>query len=49
MMRDPNLTLTDICDACGYSNMRTFRRAFIREVGCLPSERMTALRGRVSE
>ena len=49
LMRDPNLTLTDICDACGYSNMRTFRRAFIREVGCLPSEHMTALRNRISK
>ena len=28
LMRDPNLTLTEISDACGYTNMRTFRRAF---------------------
>ena len=47
LMRDPNLTLTGISDACGYSNMRTFRRAFLREVGCLPSEHMQALRNRV--
>ena len=49
LMRDSGYSLTMISDACGYSNMRTFRRAFIREVGCLPSEHMTALRGRVSE
>ena len=47
LMRDPNLTLTDISDACGYSSMRTFRRAFIKEVGCLPSEHMQVLRRRV--
>ncbi len=46
LMRDPNLTLTEICDACGYSNMRTFRRAFLKEVGCLPSEHMQAMRDR---
>ena len=48
MMRNPNLTLTWICDACGFTNMRTFRRAFLREVGCLPSEHLAALRSRVS-
>ena len=49
LMRDPNLTLTEICDACGYTNMRTFRRAFQLEMGCLPSEHLTALRGRITE
>ena len=47
LMRDPNLTLTDICDQCGYTNMRTFRRAFQQEMGILPSEHMMALRQRV--
>lgn len=47
LMRDPNLTLTEISDACGYSNMRTFRRAFLKEVGCLPSEHMAAQRNRM--
>ena len=49
MMRDSGNTLTMISDACGYSNMRTFRRAFLKEVGCLPSEHMTALRNRIGE
>ena len=49
MMRDSSSTLTMICDACGYSNMRTFRRAFLKEVGCLPSDHMQALRGRISK
>ena len=49
LMRDSSYSLTMISDACGYSNMRTFRRAFVREVGCLPSEHMLALRNRVSE
>ena len=49
LMRDPNLTLTEICDACGYTNMRTFRRAFQQEIGCLPSDHITALRNRVTE
>ena len=44
MMRDPNLTLTEICDACGYTNMRTFRRAFQAEVGVLPSDHLAFLR-----
>ena len=49
MMRDPNLTLTEICGACGFTNMRTFRRAFQAELGCLPSEHMSTLRTRVTE
>lgn len=48
LMRNPNMTLTEISDSCGYSNMRTFRRAFLKEVGCLPSEHMQALRTRVA-
>jgi AraC-like DNA-binding protein len=47
LMRDPNLTLTEICDACGYTNMRTFRRAFQQEMGCLPSDHLAALRNRI--
>ena len=47
MMRDPNMTLTRICGECGYESMRTFRRAFVKEVGCLPSEHLQTLRGRV--
>lgn len=48
LMRDPNMTLTEVSDACGYTNMRTFRRAFLKEVGCLPSEHMQALRNRMA-
>ena len=48
MMRDPNLTLTEICDACGYTNMRTFRRAFQQEIGCLPSDHLANLRKRIA-
>ena len=48
LMRNPALTLTEISGLCGYSNMRTFRRAFFKEVGCLPSEHIIALRNRVS-
>ena len=48
LMRDPNLTLTEICDACGFTNMRTFRRAFQAEMGCLPSEHQETLRNRVA-
>lgn len=40
LMRDPTLSLTQICDTCGYENMRTFRRAFIHETGMLPSDYM---------
>lgn len=49
LMRDPAYTLTMICDVCGYSNMRTFRRAFLKEVGCLPSEYRETLRRRISD
>lgn len=38
LMRDPSMTLTQICGECGFSNMRTFRRAFEAETGCLPSD-----------
>ncbi len=48
MMRDPNLTLTEISDACGYTNMRTFRRAFQQEIGCLPSDHIASLRSRIA-
>ncbi len=47
LMRDPSYTLTMISDACGYSNMRTFRRAFQKEVGCLPSDHMNVVRSKV--
>lgn len=49
LMRDTAYTLTMISDTCGYENMRTFRRAFEKEVGCLPSEYMTLLRSRIRE
>ena len=49
LMRDTSYTLTMVSDACGYQNMRTFRRAFLRELGCLPSEYLTTLRNRISE
>ena len=48
MMRDPGMSLTMICDACGYTSMRTFRRAFLTEVGCLPSEHLRVLRNRMN-
>jgi len=48
LMRDPNLTLTEICGNCGYNNMRTFRRAFLQEIGCLPSEHLAHLRNRIA-
>lgn len=44
MMRDPMLTLSQICYSCGYENMRTFRRAFVQETGILPSEYLRRLR-----
>ena len=47
LMRYPNKTLTEVCDECGYRNMRTFRRAFQAEMGCLPSEHQQALRNRI--
>ncbi len=49
LMRDPNMTLTEISDACGYTNMRTFRRAFQSELGCLPSEHMESMRSRITD
>ena len=42
-MRDPTVTLTQVCYSCGYENMRTFRRAFIQEIGILPSDYMRQL------
>lgn len=44
MMRDPFASLTQICDQCGFENMRTFRRAFVRETGSLPAAYMRAAR-----
>ena len=45
LMRDPRMTLTSICYSCGYGNIRTFRRAFVRETGMLPSEYQQKQRG----
>ena len=44
LMRDPCLTLTQISDQCGFENMRTFRRAFVKETGSLPAAYMRAVR-----
>ena len=44
LMRNPNMTLTEICGICGFTNMRTFRRAFMAEMGCLPSDHLNHMR-----
>ena len=44
LMRDPFLTLTQICFQCGYENARTFRRAFERETGMLPAAYLRSAR-----
>ena len=44
LMRDPYLTLTQICFQCGFENMRTFRRAFVKENGTLPAVYARAVR-----
>ena len=46
LMRDPRMTLTSICYSCGYGNIRTFRRAFVRETGMLPGEYQQRQRGK---
>ena len=44
LMRDPYMTLTQVCYQCGYDNARTFRRSFIRETGTLPAAYMRSAR-----
>ena len=44
LLRKPKMTISQICYACGYENMRTFQRAFLRETGELPSEYMQRIR-----
>lgn len=48
LMRNPAMTLSMICAECGYTNMRTFRRAFLKEVGHLPSDQKRKLKERVT-
>ena len=45
LMRDPLMTLTGISYACGYENIRTFRRAFMSQTGMLPSVCLKRVRG----
>lgn len=44
LMHDPTANLTQICYDCGYENMRTFRRAFVQEIGQLPSDYLRQIR-----
>lgn len=44
LMLKPDMAMSQICYACGYENMRTFRRAFVLEMGELPSEYMRRVR-----
>lgn len=44
LMRDPHMTLTSISYACGYENIRTFRRAFVNQTGMLPSDGLQRVR-----
>lgn len=48
LLRDPTTTLTAVCYGCGFENMRTFRRAFVRETGLLPTEYLQKMRGEVA-
>lgn len=38
MLSETDMTVTEICYACGYNNPRTFHRAFIDECGVQPGE-----------
>jgi len=44
LLRDTDMTITEICYACGYCNSRTFHRAFIDERGMQPSEFRSQIR-----
>ncbi len=49
LMRDPYMTLTQVCYQCGYDNARTFRRSFIRETGQLPAAYLRSARESAKE
>lgn len=38
MLKNTNMTITEIAYACGFSNIRTFNRAFREFTGCSPNE-----------
>ncbi len=38
LIKNGDLTLTEIANESGYNNLRTFRRIFLEQKGCLPSE-----------
>ncbi len=37
LLRDPSVSVTEVCYKCGYENLRTFNRAFLAECGDTPS------------
>ena len=43
LMQDANMTLTQICYQSGFDNVRTFRRAFSRQMGMLPTDYIRTL------
>ena len=49
MLRKSNESVTEIAYAVGFGTLRTFNRAFMKQIGCSPSEYRKNNRGEILE
>ena len=38
LLRNPKISISDICTSCGFNSIRTFNRAFLKQYGISPSQ-----------
>ena len=38
LLRNPKISISDVCTSCGFNSIRTFNRAFLKQYGISPSQ-----------